>query len=186
MTNVRSKDELREFVNKKNKVKYLFFWGHQKSTSETTKSCFSQWYTSEFEENGLAFKTAEHYMMYRKAVLFNDEDSAQKVLASSSPRQVKAFGRNVIGFDESAWRKHRFQIVVQANLLKFSQNKDLAKFLINTGDRVLVEASPVDKIWGIGLDQHDKACEDPNKWKGLNLLGFALMEVRDQLRLQIT
>jgi len=125
--------------------------------------------------------TAEHHMMYQKAVLFGDSDAAERLLSASNPGEAKAIGREVLGFDQAKWDEHRFEIVVLANVAKFSSDPKLKEFLLYTGDRVLVEASPVDKIWGIGLAEDNPACENPHQWKGTNLLGFALMEVRDQL-----
>lgn len=125
--------------------------------------------------------TAEHYMMYSKAILFGDQVAAQKILLAKNPGEAKATGREVAGFDQQTWTERRFDIVVSGNLAKFSTYPELKQFLINTGKRVLVEASPVDKIWGIGLAENDANCENPKRWNGLNLLGFALMEVRDQL-----
>ncbi|MDK2594002.1 MULTISPECIES: NADAR family protein [Pseudoalteromonas] len=178
---VRTKDKLADFVNQGNKVEYVFFWGHQEKSGKVSKSCFSQWYESTFQEDGNEFLTAEHYMMYHKAKLFGDHDACEKVLCAHSPAKAKAIGREVLGFEQNLWDEKRFEIVVNANLAKFSQNAGLEAFLLNTGNRVIVEASPVDKIWGIGLAQDNPACENPNSWKGLNLLGFALMEVRARL-----
>jgi len=178
---IKTKEELTNYVNKGNKVKYLFFWGHQSNGNTISKSCFSQWYPSPFSEGGNNFATAEHYMMYGKAKLFGDTDAMEKALNAKNPGAVKAIGRAVRGFDASIWDANKFDLVVKANLAKFNSSDDLKRFLINTDTRVLVEASPVDKIWGIGLAQDDKAASNPNLWKGENLLGFALMEVRDQL-----
>ena len=178
---IRTKKELINFVNYGNKVKYIFFWGHQEKVGQVTKSCFSQWYDSKFEEDGKEFITAEHYMMYHKAKLFGDYKASEKVLTATNPGEAKAVGREVLGFVQELWNEKRFEIVVNANLAKFSQNSELKEFLLNTGNRALVEASPLDKIWGIGLAQDNPAAENPNRWKGLNLLGFALMEVRDRL-----
>jgi len=163
------------------KIKYVFFWGHQDKKEKTTKSCFSQWYDSPFVEGDLKFLTAEHYMMHAKAVLFGDLAAATKVLSAKTPGEAKAIGREIQGFNEEQWLTNRFEIVVNANLAKFSYNSELRQFLISTGDRVLVEASPVDKIWGIGLAKDDPLVENPSGWQGLNLLGYALMEVRSQL-----
>lgn len=179
--NIRSTEQLADFVSRGNKVKYVFFWGHREKGSNISKSCFSQWYDCSFEEGGKEFITAEHYMMYHKAMLFGDSHVSKKVLLASNPGAAKALGREVSGFNQSLWNKKRFEIVVNANLAKFSQNERLSAFLAKTGDRVLVEASPVDKVWGIGLAQDDPTSGHPNSWKGLNLLGFALMEVRDRL-----
>ncbi|MBY6213305.1 NADAR family protein [Microbulbifer agarilyticus] len=178
---VRSKEELADYVNHGNKVKYVFFWGHQKAKNVVSKSCFSQWYESPYESGGHRFMTAEHHMMYQKAILFGDSVAAERLLSASNPGEAKAIGREVRGFDQAKWDEHRFGIVVSANLAKFGSYPELKQFLLNTGNRVLVEASPVDKIWGIGLAEDNPACEHPSQWKGANLLGFALMEVRDQL-----
>jgi ribA/ribD-fused uncharacterized protein len=178
---IRSKQDLISCLNAGNKVKYVFFWGHQKPTVGVTKSCFSQWYESPFEANGNSFQTAEHFMMYEKAMLFGDNIAAERILATSNPGEAKAIGREVIGFEQPAWEAQRFEIVVSANVAKFGGAPELKEFLLKTGNRVLVEASPVDRIWGIGLAVDDSLCENPNKWKGENLLGFALMEARDLL-----
>ncbi|TPW23433.1 NADAR family protein [Marinobacter nauticus] len=182
MLKVRSKDELQEYVNSGNKVKYVFFWGHQNKGSEVTKSCFSQWYESAFTEDGVEYLSAEHYMMAEKAKLFGDHEILQKIICARNAGEAKALGREVRGFDEDTWVKNRFGIVVAGNLLKFQQNKGLGMFLLGTNERVLVEASPVDTIWGVGLAADNKSIENPNLWRGLNLLGFALMEVRECLR----
>ena len=178
---IKSTEQLLDYVNRGNKVKYLYFWGHQPPASGVSKSCFSQWYLSPFNVNGIEYQTAEHFMMAEKARLFNDEASAKKAIAAKNPGEAKKAGRNVKHFDESIWLKHRFSIVVSANHYKFSQDGALKDYLLSTGKRVLVEASPVDKIWGIGLAADNEACQNPNLWKGLNLLGFALMEARNLL-----
>lgn len=178
---IRTKDELVAWINGGEKAEYIFFWGHQEKGSQVTKSCFSQWYESKFHEGEHEFLTAEHYMMYHKAKLFEDDRACEKVLAAVTPAEAKAVGREVLGFDQKLWEEKRFGIVVDANVAKFSQNPQLKAFLLSTGSQVLVEASPVDKIWGIGLAQDNPAAGDPNQWKGLNLLGFALMEVRQRL-----
>ncbi len=178
---IRNREDLAEYVNHGNRVKYVFFWGHKKPKSGVSKSCFSQWYDAPFECEGNSFMTAEHYMMYRKALLFDDCVAARRLLAASNPGEAKAIGREVKNFNQEKWDACRFEIVVSGNLAKFSCNPELKEFLLNTGNRVLVEASPVDKIWGIGLAEDDPACENPNLWKGANLLGFALMEAREQL-----
>ena len=179
---IRTREELVNYVNRGKKVKYLFFWGHQIKGNTVSKSCFSQWYTSPFNDGENRFATAEHYMMYGKAKLFGDTDAMEKALQAKNPGAVKAVGRSVKGFDQTVWNENKFELVVKANLAKFSSNDELKTFLLNTGKRVLVEASPVDKIWGIGLAEDNDAAQNPNLWKGENLLGFALMEVREQLQ----
>lgn len=180
--NLLTREELQIYVNSGNRVKYLFFWGHQKPKSGVSKTCFSQWYDSPFEHQGVKFKTAEHFMMYEKARLFSDMDMAKRIIASSNPGEAKKLGRMVKGFDNDTWDENRFQVVVQGNMLKFSQNPEMKEFLLSTGERVLVEASPVDRIWGIGMTADHSGAANPNLWKGLNLLGFVLMSVRSKLR----
>lgn len=163
--------------------KFLFFWGHQPSKDGSiTKSCFSQWWESAFTVEGVEYKTAEHWMMAKKAELFEDFEVLQKIIEAKSPGAAKRLGREVRNYVDSVWLEHRFEIVKVGNKHKFSQNEDLKTFLLNTKNRVLVEASPVDSIWGIGMASDDKDALYPYKWKGLNLLGFALMEVRDELK----
>ncbi|MCD2527785.1 NADAR family protein [Providencia huaxiensis] len=163
------------------KFKYVFFWGHQAKQNQITKSCFSQWYPSPFIVNNHRFASAEHFMMAEKARLFGDIETLDKIIYAPNPGAAKAFGREVRRFKQDVWDENRFAIVVAANMAKFSQNKELGQFLLSTNERVLVEASPVDKIWGIGLAEDAENIENPLTWKGLNLLGFALMDVRSQL-----
>lgn len=165
------------------RIKYLFFWGHQKSKSgELTSSCFSQWWASPFTVDGVKFNTAEHWMMAQKALLFDDKEIYEQVIMAKSPAEAKALGRQVRNFDEATWNNKRFEIVLKGSLEKFTQHEDLKAFLLNTKERVLVEASPVDSIWGIGLAADSDKAENPKLWNGLNLLGFALMEVRDIIK----
>lgn len=163
--------------------KFLFFWGHQPNKDGSiSKTCFSQWWLSSFEVDKVIYKTAEHWMMAKKAELFKDNEVLAKIIKANSPAEAKKLGREVRNYDDKLWLANRYEIVKQGNYYKFSQNPDLKKFLINTNERVLVEASPVDPIWGIGMASDHKDIINPEKWKGLNLLGFALMEVRDELR----
>lgn len=164
-------------------IKYIYFWGHQPGRSGAiTTSCFSQWWKSPFEVEGIIYPTAEHWMMAQKALLFNDKQSFEAIINAKTPGAVKALGRQVKDFDNELWEKKRFDIVVKGNFYKFSQDEALKEFLIKTHDRVIVEASPVDNIWGIGLAADDERAGNPELWQGLNLLGFALMEVRDMLK----
>ena len=161
---------------------YIYFWGHQPSKDGTIiKSCFSQWWFSDFIENEITYKTAEHYMMAKKAELFGDFEAVNDVLKCSKPQDVKKIGRRVKDFDEQKWNDNKYDIVLRANYLKFDQDPNLQEFLMSTNDKIIVEASPYDKIWGVGQTQDDPDIKDPQKWKGENLLGFALMEVRDEL-----
>jgi ribA/ribD-fused uncharacterized protein len=172
-----------KIIAEKNSVKYLFFWGHQPSADGTiTKSCFSQWWLAPFVTDGIEYKTAEHWMMAQKALLFNDTEIAAKIVAVKTPAAAKKLGREIRNFDASIWDEKKFDIVVKGNFHKFFQHPELRRFLLNTIDLVLVEASPVDAIWGIGMAADHPDIQNPSAWKGENLLGFALMEVRDQLK----
>jgi hypothetical protein len=158
---------------------YVLFWGHSASRDAPLgKECLSQWYPARFTLDGETYATAEHYKMARKAVLFGDAEMAAQIRASSEPAEVKALGRKVRGFDAARWEEHRFRIVAAGSRAKFSQNAALRAFLVGTGARVLVEASPSDAIWGIGVAESDPRARDPRRWPGLNLLGFALMHAR--------
>jgi ribA/ribD-fused uncharacterized protein len=181
MNDTQLVENLRFRFNSGEKLKYVFFWGHQPSKSGITSSCFSQWYAAPFSVDGQHYATSEHFMMAEKAALFGDEATRTQVLQAPNPGAAKALGRKVQGFEESIWIEHRFSIVVRANEAKFSQNVQLGQFLKQTASRVLVEASPVDRIWGIGLAANDEMVSNPNLWRGLNLLGFALMKVRERL-----
>ncbi|MEH6419954.1 NADAR family protein [Pseudomonas sp. CGJS7] len=178
----RSLDELNTALGNGAAFDYLCFWGHRSTPGKIGKSCFSQWYPASFEIDGQRYATAEHWMMAGKARLFGDDAIRAKIVASDDPAQVKALGRKIAGFDEARWRAHRFEIVVAGNRAKFGQNPALTEFLLATGERILVEASPVDPVWGIGLAADHPDATRPQGWQGLNLLGFALMDVRDELR----
>jgi ribA/ribD-fused uncharacterized protein len=163
--------------------KYLCFWGHKpESNGSVGRGCLSQWFHAPFVVEGDRFATAEHFMMAEKARLFGDEQARLAVLAAPSPAAAKALGRGVRNFDDARWNAARFDIVVRGNVAKFGQNPALRDFLLTTGERVLVEASPRDRIWGIGMGAANPDAEQPRKWRGQNLLGFALMAARAQLR----
>ncbi|MCX5746926.1 MAG: NADAR family protein [Proteobacteria bacterium] len=154
---------------------YTFFF--------TEASPFSQWYPCSFTMpvDGPVFTCAEQYMMYGKAMLFGDHAVAAKVLAAAHPREHKALGRAVAPYDEHAWRVHRERIVMDGNRAKFTQDAALRAALIATAGTLLVEASPYDKIWGIGLAATDPRALDPAQWRGQNLLGKVLTSLRDEL-----
>ena len=179
-------ENIRERYNNEEVLDFLFFWGHQPSKDGSIiKSCLSQWWVSRFMENDVIYKSAEHYMMEGKARVFHDPDIAAQIIATDNPKKVKALGRKISGYSDRVWNQHKYQIVKQANYLKFSQNARLKEFLIATTDKILVEASPVDFIWGIGMAEDNREVKNPNEWKGPNLLGFALMEVRDQINREV-
>jgi len=163
-------------------LNFLFFWGHQPSKDgKITSSCLSQWWPSAFEVEGIVYRTAEHWMMSHKARLFGDEETASRILKAESPKDVKQLGREARGFDAAAWDAKKLAIVQEGSFHKFSQNAALRDYLLSTGDLILVEASPVDRIWGIGLAANDDRASDPHQWQGENLLGFALMHARERL-----
>ena len=143
-------------------LEYLHFWGHSEPPrSAVGKACLSQWYPASFMIDGNRFSTAEHYMMFRKAELFSDSETAEQILSATNPAAVKALGRKVRGYQEALWEQHRVSIVVAGNHAKFSQSLALREFLVGTQHRVLVEASPVDRIWGIGLSADDPRANHP-------------------------
>jgi ribA/ribD-fused uncharacterized protein len=163
---------------------FLFFWGHAPKVDGDAVGSWvlSQWYPAPFVVGGQRYLTAEHWMMAEKARLFGDERSLAAILAVHGPGDAKAKGRQIKGFSEATWGARRFEVVVQGNLHKFSQHPALLRYLLDgTAGQVLVEASPVDRVWGIGLAQDDPRATKPAQWRGENLLGFALMEARAQL-----
>ncbi|ANJ09765.1 hypothetical protein GCM10010220_49660 [Streptomyces parvulus] len=165
------------------RVEYLCFWGHRPLPGgRTGPSCLSQWWPSPFTVAGVEYATAEHWMMAGKARFFEDAEAERRVLAAGHPAEAKKAGRLVRGFDEAVWERERFRIVVEGSVHKFASDPALRAYLLGTGERVLVEASPVDRVWGIGLAADDAAATDPERWRGANLLGFALMGARERLR----
>ncbi|MFE9255971.1 NADAR family protein [Streptomyces sp. NPDC006879] len=175
--------ELIERLSHGASVKYLHFWGHRpRPDGRLGASCLSQWWPSPFTVGDVRYATAEHWMMAAKARLFEDARAERMALEAAHPAQAQRAGRLVRGFDESIWRRERYALVVQGNVHKFGSDANLRAFLLSTGSRVLVEASPRDRIWGIGLSSTDERAHDPARWRGLNLLGFALMGAREQLR----
>ncbi|GGQ39361.1 hypothetical protein GCM10010279_55960 [Streptomyces mutabilis] len=178
-----SREALVERVRAGARIKYLCFWGHRpRPDGLIGPSCLSQWWPSPFTVAGVVYPTAEHWMMAGKARLFEDAEAERRVLAAGHPAEAKKAGRLVRGFDEAVWERERFSLVVEGSVHKFASDPALREFLVNTGDRVLVEASPVDRVWGIGLTADDEAATDPARWRGSNLLGFALMRARERLR----
>lgn len=160
-----------------------FFWRlDQSRNGDINNSCMCQWWHAPFSEERVTFSSCEQYMMFYKARVFKDEEAARKILKAKDPKAIKDLGRAVKNFNEAKWGEVKYAIVMRGNYLKFSQNAKLKQFLLGTGDKVLVEASPFDRVWGIGLAEEDLLVTYPRKWKGQNLLGFALMEVRDMLK----
>jgi ribA/ribD-fused uncharacterized protein len=141
----------------------------------------SNWHPAVFVVNDVRFLNNEQFMMYCKAKMFGDDETASKIIKATTPREHKALGRQVRGFDEAKWSEKRELYVRKGCHAKFSQNPEMLKFLLGTEGTELVEASPYDRIWGVGLAANNPAIHDKSKWLGLNLLGKCLMQVRTQL-----
>lgn len=151
---------------------HIYFW----------KDKLGQWTMRDFEEDGVTYCCAEQYMMARKAKLFKDDETLKLIMETKSPAKHQKLGRIVKNYDQKVWDDNKELIVIDASRLKYSQNEEMKNALLTTGDRILVEASPYDKIWGVGLGEKDPLILDQNNWKGQNLLGKCLMIVRDELR----
>lgn len=151
---------------------FVFFYG----------GFMSQWYRSSFNIDGVEYCTAEQYMMAMKAHYFGDDDITAKIMDTEDPSEQKALGRQVSNFNAEAWNAVSRGFVYKGNMAKFSQNERLKKLLKDTGDAELVEASPYDKIWGIGLGMNNPDRLDKTKWRGTNWLGEVLMKVRKDLK----
>lgn len=160
---------------------YVFFPDSGSFADPPTASSLSQWATTPFERGGLAFRSAEQAMMFGKARLFGDASMGERILACRTAFQARHLGSQVAGFRQDVWERERFEVVVEANRGKFAGIPALRTFLLSTGEAALAEASPTDPVWGIGLDESDPRSRDARRWPGLNLLGFALMAVRDEL-----
>lgn len=152
--------------------KYVFFWGSE----------LSNWYDCKFRYKNLTFFNSEQAFMWEKAVFFGDMDIAEKIMKTPSPSQCKKLGRIVKDFNADVWLSAGYEVMIAVNLAKFSQRLILKDLLLSTGNKIIVEAIPYDQIWGIGLYHDDDRVLDESKWRGMNLLGKALMEVRETLK----
>jgi ribA/ribD-fused uncharacterized protein len=162
---------------------YILFWGHRpQKDGKIGKSCFSQWFESSFVVEDVKYASAEHWMMAEKARLFNDNGLLPEILNAATPEKVKDLGRKIKNFDDKVWDLHKYNSVLAGNMHKFSQNGALKNYLLSTENKIIVEVSPYDQIWGIGIGKEHPDALFPEKWNGQNLLGFALMEVRNELR----
>ncbi|MEU9132036.1 NADAR family protein [Kitasatospora sp. NPDC048540] len=178
----RTREELAALVEAGARPKYLLFWGHRpERDGRIGAGALSQWWPARFTVDGVGYPTAEHWMMAGKARLFGDEEIVPRILAARTPGEAKKLGRQVRGFHDERWAAERFELVVRGNVAKFGSSEELRGYLLGTGGRVLVEASPLDRLWGIGLAADDERATAPARWRGLNLLGFALMEARARL-----
>jgi len=172
-------ESLKNAVAAGKQFQYRFFWGHRpKKDGRLSDSVFSQWWQCEFSVDGQIYKSAEQFMMAEKARLFGDEETRARILKTDDPAYAKKLGREVKGFDESQWTNARFELVTKGNVAKFGGDEKLRRYLLSTREEILVEASPTDSIWGIGLAAENPDANDPAKWRGLNLLGFALVKAR--------
>lgn len=159
------------------------FYGHEPGApGELTESCLSQWWRSRFSVDGVSYSTAEQFMMAGKARLFGDGEALGRILSEPTPAKVMRLGRGVRGFDEAAWRAHRFELVSFGSHEKFRQDEALQAFLLSTKSSILVEASPTNRVWGIGVDASSPALKLPLEWLGEHLVGFALTRARAVLR----
>jgi ribA/ribD-fused uncharacterized protein len=176
-------DQLRAAIDAGRELHYRFFWGHRpRADGRVSDSCFSQWWSCRFEVAGQGYSSADQFMMAEKARLFGDHESRAHILKSDDPAEAKKVGRGVRDFDEGRWSEARFDLVTRGNLAKFGQDERLRAHLLSTRDDLLVEASPTDTIWGIGLAADHAQARNPAAWRGLNLLGFALVRTRAILR----
>jgi ribA/ribD-fused uncharacterized protein len=158
---------------------YLFFW-----KSDYENGWLSNWSEHRFLENGIEFKTAEHYLMYHKAMLMGDEACAKQILTTRTPRAAKELGKCVMNWDESKWCEAREDIMLRGLRLKVYANPELKTLLLDTGTSVIAEASPFDKVWGIGVAESNHRAREPTYWVGRNLLGKVWMKLRDEIRSQ--
>ncbi len=172
---------LRARVRAGESLDYTLFYGHTEQGPSVTAACFSQWYPARFELGGIGYESAEQYMMAGKARLFDDPEVLAAILGTPDPGLAKGLGRKVRGFEGPVWNATRLEIVVAGNVAKFGQNPACKRVLMATGDAVLVEAAPRDRIWGIGMGRDNPDAHSPLAWRGQNLLGFALMAARSIL-----
>ena len=163
------------------RLKFVHFWNERRQSGSVGVEVLSQFWQVPIEIEGTTYHSAEQWMMACKARCFNDEAGLAAVMQAKTAAQAKAAGRSVQGYVDEQWATVRYDIVVTGNLAKFSQHDDLRVFLHSTRDRILVEASPMDRVWGIGLAGDKPRATTPSRRRGQNLLGFALMEVREQL-----
>lgn len=174
---------LKEAWTRGERFEFTKFFGHTGCTIENpTNACFSQWFPCTFKVDEVTYNCMEQYMMAEKARLFKDGYYEHLIMKSKSPKEIKAYGRAVRNFDEKVWYDHCRDIVRKGNIAKFTQNPTLKEYLLQTGQNILVEASPYDRIWGIKRKVDDPKSDNPLQWLGYNYLGFALTYVRDYIK----
>jgi ribA/ribD-fused uncharacterized protein len=152
---------------------HVYFWGDP---------TLSNWGPAEFDLLGGHFHNSEQAFMWLKAIHFGDEEIASEILSTKNPKNAKDLGRMVKGYNDKSWNERRYSAMLESCMAKFYQNEDQRETLLSTGDRTLVEGSPYDKVWGVGIHWAEEAILDESNWKGLNLLGEVLMEVREKLK----
>ncbi|KJE19628.1 ribA/ribD-like protein [Frankia torreyi] len=178
----RSIEDLRRLEHQAAPLRFRYFWGQRQAVADGTGAgCLSLRWPARFAVDGVDYPSAQHYVLARKAGLFGDQAAAEAVLALPAPISLAAIGRRIRGFDEAVWDRHRYAVALAANSAKFAQNAILRTYLAGTAGLVLADISPRDRVWGIGCDRDDDRAGRPSAWPGRNLLGFALMEVRDAL-----
>ena len=177
------REHLCQAVRDGDRLRYRLFYGHTgRADGKLSDAVFSQFWPCAFLLGTIRYRWAEQWMMASKARLFGDEEALGRILQAKAPLECKRIGREVRGFDDVLWRHHRFDLVTVGNVAKFGQDPALRLYLLATADEILVEAAPTDKIWGIGLGRAHADAQSPQRWRGQNLLGFALMRARSILR----
>lgn len=150
----------------------VYFWG----------SLYSNWYITHFVIDGVTYNCVEQYMMAQKAIMANDKESLEKIMNVSDPGEQKKLGQAVANLNVKEWDEKKLDIVTKGCIAKFTSKRFLQETLLKTGNKVIVEGSPNDRLWGVGLHWSSSDIEDKNKWKGTNLLGRALMKAREEIR----
>ena len=152
--------------------KYFFFWKHR----------LSQWHIVNFNVDNYIYNCCEQFMMHRKALLMGDTFAAEIILGEKNPAQHQTLGRQIQNFNQELWDSYKYNIVLQGNRARFHQSPQCRELLLATGDKLIVEASPYDKVWGIGKGASDPDIMDETKWNGQNLLGKVLTQVREEIK----
>ncbi len=161
---------------------FRHFYGHTaREDGRLSDAIFSQFYPCSFEIENRTYRWSEQWMMAGKARLFGDGNVLEKILIADTPHDCKKLGRSISNFNEAIWSNARFDLVTLGNIAKFGQNDVLKNYLLKTGKEILTEVAPHDKIWGIGMGREEPHINRPEMWRGLNLLGFALIRTRGVL-----
>jgi len=155
--------------------KYFFFWKHR----------LSQWHIVNFTAGSYTYNCCEQYMMHLKAVLMRDPETAAEIMNEKNPYNHQTLGRKIKNFNQEVWDMNKYSVVLTGNRARFTQSAECRELLLATGDKILVEASPYDKVWGIAMGVNDPDILDETKWRGQNLLGKVLTQVREELKAEI-